>query len=703
MAIAFVPDEIGDMRMRRTNPSRHSARNRPLRPIVLLVLGAIALTVALTNTVATPAADQAGQQVAASSPDPHDYPRTYHLYGYGPLDELARYDMVVGLSFFDVAGLRSRNPSGIFLLNPALTAPDGSRHAIHVTAPGGAGMVWPGGTDDQPGPVNLGSIRAVDQAWDLLRNANGSLAGIGGKTLIKGWNLADPRGKGTPGLVSKLFAYAAKKDGLYTTAWDGVHSDNWAYAQVDSNWYFGPNLDTDRNGVVDDRATLHRNWANGLTSVGNNLRAYLPGKIVGGNGAWYRPQDYAGSDPEGWLKASNYTVVEHMQNFAYETPDDFLALTRRWLDYPDPLSQPRYMAAYEEALDASGEPLPASSNPNDPAIMLRADVMRSMRWGLTLSLMTDVYYGIALGGKHNTRWWYDEFDGGDGIRRRGYLGQPLGGPIVLANGLYRREFANGIVLNNSSSGTQTIQLGGTFKKLRGSQNPTLNDGASVTSVTIPAHDGIILLRTGSATPPPPPPAAPPPPAPSANLALGKPAAASSIESAELSAAEGNDGSSTTRWASAERDGEWWQVDLGSTMTVAGVTIDWETAYAAEYLVQTSLNGTSFTTAATVTSTGPGSKATSFAATSARYVRILAVTRGTNWGVSFWEAQVFGAATAPASAAPESTALPASGGGNEVTPSSPSPTTADDRDPEPRRARSSPRTRAGTLPRGRPLD
>jgi hypothetical protein len=90
---------------------------------------------------------------------------------------------------------------------------------------------------------------------------------------------------------------------------------------------------------VDHSATLRRNWANGLTRVGNNLRAYLPGKIVGGNGAWYRPQDYTGSDPEGWLKASNYTVVEHMQNFAWTTPDSFLALTRRWLDYPDPLGK----------------------------------------------------------------------------------------------------------------------------------------------------------------------------------------------------------------------------------------------------------------------------------------------------------------------------------------------------------------------------
>ena len=38
------------------------------------------------------------------------------------------------------------------------------------------------------------------------------------------------------------------------------------------------------------------------------------------------------------------------------------------------------------------------------------------------------------------------------------------------------------------------------------------------------------------------------------------------------------------------------------------------------------------------------KLTSFAAASARYVRVLGVTRATQWGISFWDAQVFGPGT-----------------------------------------------------------
>ena len=569
--------------------------------------------------------------------------------------------MVVGWSWFDVAGLRARNPNGIFLVNPALTTSAG-RDAVHVTAPGAA-ATWTGGTDDQPGGVTLGSIRPVDPAWDLLHNADGSYASVSPNYgRIMGWDLAAPQERGTPNLVAKVFAYAAKKDGLYSRGWDGVHSDNWIYPAIGSSWFYGSNLDSDRDGRVDDAATLRRRWADGLTLLGNNLRSYLPGKIVGGNGAWYRPQDYTGSDPDGWLKASNYTLVENMEAYAYNTPESFLSLTRRWLDYPDPLGRPRYMAVYQDALDSSGSRLPQTSNPNDPTVMLRSDVMKSMRWGLTLSLMTDVYYEITLGGDHATRWWYDEYDGGEGIHQRGYLGKPLGGPIRLANGLYRRNFENGVALNNSSTSAETVALGGAFRKLKGAQNPTLNNGSTVTSVVVPAHDGIILLRTGGSPTPSTteqvptsvPQSTQPPTSAGANLAAGRPATASSTRGSAFVAAMAVDGNQATRWSAAWRDGEWWQVDLGSPTKVASVTIDWEDAYASRYLILTSLDGSTFSTAADVTGSGPGPKTTSFTTRDARYVRIVAVTRATQRGTSFYEVQVYGPPTATSSTQPTTT-------------------------------------------------
>ncbi len=62
-----------------------------------------------------------------------------------------------------------------------------------------------------------------------------------------------------------------------------------------------------------------------------------------------------------------------------------------------------------------------------------------------------------------------------------------------------------------------------------------------------------------------------------NLALRKPASASSIENDEHDAAQANDGDAETRWcADDEPEGkpEWWQVDLGNPSTLSGCEIRW---------------------------------------------------------------------------------------------------------------------------------
>ena len=90
-----------------------------------------------------------------------------------------------------------------------------------------------------------------------------------------------------------------------------------------------------------------------------------------------------------------------------------------------------------------------------------------------------------------------------------------------------------------------------------------------------------------------------------------------------------DGNSGTRWASPWANGQWWQVDLGAAKDVSRVELDWEAAYASSYRILTSTDGTNFTQATTETATGPGTRATSFATRTARYVRVEITTRGTH--------------------------------------------------------------------------
>ena len=96
-------------------------------------------------------------------------------------------------------------------------------------------------------------------------------------------------------------------------------------------------------------------------------------------------------------------------------------------------------------------------------------------------------------------WFMDEYavdleTGQPNETKKGYLGEPLGSYQVLASGVYRRDFDNGIVLCNPTSSTQTVDLVGSYRKIDGVQEPSINDGSVVENVTLSSEDGIILLN-----------------------------------------------------------------------------------------------------------------------------------------------------------------------------------------------------------------
>src|SRR5882724_1500294 len=72
-----------------------------------------------------------------------------------------------------------------------------------------------------------------------------------------------------------------------------------------------------------------------------------------------------------------------------------------------------------------------------------------------------------------------------------------------------------------------------------------------------------------------------------NLALNRPATASSVEAAGLEPGKAFDGSTTTRWSSAFSDAQWIYVDLGATYNITDMTLRWEAAYASAYQLQVS--------------------------------------------------------------------------------------------------------------------
>ncbi len=171
-----------------------------------------------------------------------------------------------------------------------------------------------------------------------------------------------------------------------------------------------------------------------------------------------------------------------------------------------------------------------------------------------------------------------------------------------------------------------------------------------------------------------------PPTTGNELALNKPATASSAESSTYAAMNANDGSTSTRWASTiGLDNQYWQVDLGSEALVSQVDINWEAAYASNYSIQASADGNNYRTIAEVTNTQAGNKSTTFTETKARYIRIYAIARGTQWGFSIWETKIYGTGTTTVTPPPVtptgSIYLGALMKGEEYQAASPKPTTA----------------------------
>jgi hypothetical protein len=255
--------------------------------------------------------------------------------------------------------------------------------------------------------------------------------------------------------------------------WDGLLIDGW---EGNLSWMAtrGTNRSIDllrtNIPVTDGYAAFNLSWNSGAVAFGRGLRNACGSKVLIGNG---NLRDYG----------MNGTVFEE---FPYDT------LPPSWWDYifVGPYGYPR--ASYPEWIANA-------QSPNLTSVQTYGESRdyRTMRFGLCSALLNDGYYSYALsasGHAVNGVWWYDEYDNaGAG---RGYLGQPTGA-AVKAGAAWRRDFTGGVSLVNPTASPVTVKLGGTFRKIKGTQAPTVNSGATVNSVTIPSRDGIILLRIPS--------------------------------------------------------------------------------------------------------------------------------------------------------------------------------------------------------------
>ncbi|GAB3828555.1 glycoside hydrolase N-terminal domain-containing protein [Dactylosporangium cerinum] len=125
-----------------------------------------------------------------------------------------------------------------------------------------------------------------------------------------------------------------------------------------------------------------------------------------------------------------------------------------------------------------------------------------------------------------------------------------------------------------------------------------------------------------------------------NLALGKPASASSESSSTQTAAKAFDGDPSSRWAANQNVNNWVQVDLGGTVNISEVDLLWEASYAKGYKLQASTDGSTWRDLYTQANSSGGTERIPVSG-QARYVRMQGTQLSGQWGYSLYEMEVYG--------------------------------------------------------------
>ncbi len=247
---------------------------------------------------------------------------------------------------------------------------------------------------------------------------------------------------------------------MSTGYWDGIFYDNmWN----DISWLNDGDIDLNRDGVAETSSVLDSAWREGMSNLLEKSRELEgDGAIIVGNGGGQ------------YFSSVNGRLVEEFPS----------VLDGGWSGAMD-----KYYDAIQQSF------LPSLVIINGRSSTGSATDYKNMRYTLTSTLMNDGFFSYDKGSiQHNALWWYDEFQVILGDPSGEAYNVDSGSTSDLSSGVCRRDFQNGIVLVNSSGQTRSVNLGGGYEKIKGSQDTTVNSGEIITSVQLAGHDGIILLK-----------------------------------------------------------------------------------------------------------------------------------------------------------------------------------------------------------------
>jgi hypothetical protein len=305
--------------------------------------------------------------------------------------------------------------------------------------------------------------RNIADGWWLRDPAGNKISNWPGAHMLNPTDgaRADSRGYRFNDYLPEFVATKIKASGL----WDGVFYDNiWG----DIAWLNGGNIDLNNDGRKDSGTEADKLWSSGVKKILAKTRP-LTGKdfFILGNGKVY----------DGYQTILNGMMLE---------------------DFPSVWESNRSWAGSMKTywrLPTLNPALPPVSVIN---VLDRNQAnYRHLRFGLASTLMGTGFFGFDYDlTDHGQTWWYDEYDIDLGPAQSSAYNLLDGAGSTAKDGLWRRDFKNGIALVNSTAKKQTYVFDKEeFEKIKGKQDSAVNNGQRINYVQLEAGDGLVLLKS----------------------------------------------------------------------------------------------------------------------------------------------------------------------------------------------------------------
>jgi hypothetical protein len=273
-----------------------------------------------------------------------------------------------------------------------------------------------------------------------------------------------------------IHTHSGAADGMYIDCMGGSF-DGWVVEIATGKQV---KVDADGDGMEDDLQTLNRAWLEGKENLLKTIREQIgaePYILVNGGMANRYAKPYA----DGNIFEGIWDSMSIPAAYAHHSFSEILEACRLWSGTPSGRQNCSYIDI-TPGIDCEFNIHRSRPPAENSRLMLNGyESLRQMRYGLAMTLLTDIHFTFQL----HTRclgqyWWYPEYDLP--------IGKPLSGCYLAEDGSWRRDYENAVVVANI-----------TYHEVQPHFDAKMRDGTmglTGRDFDLPSKDGRIYMRMG---------------------------------------------------------------------------------------------------------------------------------------------------------------------------------------------------------------